>query len=277
MNPLDILLLVPLAGFLLTLLLPKSGTGPIRVFALIVSVVAFLLALGIAIGYKSGAPGQQFVTDLVWIQNPNIHYHVGLDGLSLWLVVLTTFLTPIAVLLSWQSVRKEIKPFFALLMLLEFALIGVFSSLDLVIYYGFWELTLIPMYLFIGVWGSGSRSAATMKFFIYTFAGSVLMLAGIIFLAGRAGTTNYSAVLDALNSGKLAPLRERRTAALPRLLYRVRHQAGSVPAAYLAARFVRLRARRRHHDAGRGHGQDGHLQHHAFLLAAVSFRGSPLR
>jgi len=204
MNPLDILLLVPLAGFLLMLVLPKAGTGPIRVFALIISVVAFLMSLGIAIGYKSGVPGQQFVTDLIWIQNPNIHYHVGLDGLSLWLVVLTTFLTPIGILLSWQSVRKDIKPFFALLLLLEFALIGVFSALDLVIYYGFWELTLLPMYLFIGVWGSGSRSAATMKFFLYTFAGSVLMLAGIIFLAGRVGTTNYSAVLDAVNSGKLA-------------------------------------------------------------------------
>lgn len=204
MNPLDILLLVPLAGFLLTLLLPKSGTGPIRVFALIVSTIAFLMSVGMAVGYKSGAPGQQFVTDLIWIQNPNIHYHVGLDGLSLWLVVLSTFLTPFAILLSWTSIKKNVKNFFALMLLLEFALIGVFSALDLVIYYGFWELTLIPMYLFIGVWGGEGRIAATMKFFLYTFAGSVLMLAGILFLANRAGTTNYSAILEAVNSGKLA-------------------------------------------------------------------------
>ena len=204
MNPLDILLLVPLSGFLLMLLLPKSGTGPIRVFALIVSITAFLLSIGIAMGYKTGVPGQQFVTDVVWVQNPNIHYHVGLDGLSLWLVVLSTFLTPIGVLLSWQSVYKNVKEYFALLLLLEFALIGVFSALDLIIYYGFWELTLVPMTLFIGAWGSGGRVNAALKFFLYTFAGSVLMLVGIIFLTNRAGTSNYSAVLDAINSGKLA-------------------------------------------------------------------------
>jgi len=204
MNPLDILLLVPLVGFLLTLVLPKSGTGPIRVFALIVSFVSFLMAIGIAAGYKTSFPGQQFVTDRIWIQNPNIHYHVGLDGLSLWLVVLSTFLTPIAVLLSWQSVQKNVKEFFALLLLLEFGLIGVFSALDLLIYYGFWELTLVPMYLFIGAWGAQGRIAAALKFFVYTFAGSVLMLVAIIFLTNRAGTSNYSAILESITSGKMS-------------------------------------------------------------------------
>ncbi|MDQ6676096.1 MAG: NADH-quinone oxidoreductase subunit M [Acidobacteriota bacterium] len=204
MNPLDILLLVPLAGFLATLVLPKSGAGPIRVFAFITSLVAFAMSVGIAIGYKSGVPGQQFVTDFVWIPNPEIHYHVGIDGISLWLVVLSTFLTPIAILLSWHSVQKNVKSFFALLLLLEFGLVGVFSALDLLVYYGFWELTLVPMYLFIGSWGGERRIYAALKFFIYTFAGSILMLAAIIFLANRAGTTNYSTVLDMIANGKLA-------------------------------------------------------------------------
>ncbi len=204
MNPLDLLLLVPLAGFLLMLLLPKSGTGPIRVFALIVSLVAFFLSVVMAFSYKTAAPGQQFVTDTVWINDPNVHWHIGVDGLSLWLVVLTTFLSPLAILLSWSSIQKNVKSYFALMLLLEFALIGVFSSLDLIVYYGFWELTLVPMVLFIGMWGEEGRIGAALKFFLYTFAGSVLMLVAIIFLTNRAGTSNYSAVLEAINSGKLA-------------------------------------------------------------------------
>ena len=205
MNPLDILLLLPLAGFFVVMFMPKSSPGPIKVFALFISLLSFLMALAVAFGYRLGAPGQQFSTDIVWIANPEIHYHVGLDGVSLWLVVLSAFLTPIAILLSWRSVRKSEKQFFGLLLLLEFALIGVFSALDLVLFYVFWELTLVPKYHIIGVRGSGDkRIYTTLKFFIYTFAGSVLMLAAIIFLSGRAGTSNYTAILDMISSGRLA-------------------------------------------------------------------------
>ncbi len=204
MNPLDILLLIPLAAFVVVIFMPKGSPGPIKAFALFASLLSFVMALAVAFGYHVGAPGQQFSTDVIWIANPEIHYHVGLDGVSLWLVVLSAFLTPVAILLSWRSVRKNEKQFFALMLLLEFALIGVFSALDLVLFYAFWELTLVPMYLFIGVWGGEHRIYATLKFFVYTFAGSVLMLAAIIFLSNRAGTSNYSTILDMVTSGKLA-------------------------------------------------------------------------
>lgn len=205
MNPLDILMLLPLAGFFVVMFMPKSSPQPIKVFALFIALLSFVMALAVAFGYHIGAPGQQFSTDVIWVVNPEIHYHVGLDGISLWLVVLSAFLTPIAMLVSWRSIRKSEKQFFALLLLLEFALIGVFSALDLVLFYAFWELTLIPMYLFIGVWGSGdNRIYAALKFFIYTFAGSVLMLAAIIFVSSRAGTSNYTSVLDMVVNGKLA-------------------------------------------------------------------------
>jgi NADH-quinone oxidoreductase subunit M len=204
MNPLDILLLIPLVAFIIVMFMPKGSPGPIRVFALFASVLAFVIALAVAFGYHPGAPAQQFSSDAVWIANPEIHYHVGVDGISLWLVVLSTFLTPIAMLLSWRSIRTSQKQFFALLLLLEFALIGVFSALDLILFYAFWELTLIPMYLFIGVWGGEKRIYATLKFFVYTFAGSVLMLAAIIFLSNRAGTSNYTSILDMISSGKMA-------------------------------------------------------------------------
>lgn len=204
MNPLDILLLIPLAAFFVVMFMPRSSPGPIKVFALFASVLAFVMALAVAFGYHVGAPGQQFSSDVIWIANPEIHYHVGVDGISLWLVVLSALLTPIAMLLSWRSIRKSEKQFFALLLLLEFALIGVFSALDLVLFYAFWELTLVPMYLFIGIWGGEHRVYATLKFFIYTFVGSVLMLAAIIFLSNRAGTSNYTTVLDMIANGKLA-------------------------------------------------------------------------
>ena len=204
MNPLDLLLLVPLVGFVVILLMPRVAIQPIRIFALFISIVAFAMTIAMAARYNPHGTGQQFFTDNLWIANPEIHYHVGVDGISLWLVALATLLTPIAILLSWRSIEKNIKQFFALILLLEFALIGVFVSFDLYLFYVFWELTLVPMYFFIGIWGGERRIYSTLKFFLYTFAGSVLMLAAIIFVSSRAGTANYPAVLDQIASGKLA-------------------------------------------------------------------------
>ena len=113
-------------------------------FTLVVSLLAFVLSLGLATGYRSGQTGQQFVTDIVWIANPEIHWHVGIDGLSLWLIILSTFLTPIAILLSWRSVKDRVKEFFAFLLLLEFGLVGVFAAWDLFLFYVFWEVVLVP-------------------------------------------------------------------------------------------------------------------------------------
>jgi NADH-quinone oxidoreductase subunit M len=138
MNLLDILIALPAIGFVATLALPRAREQTIRMVALVFSLAAFVLSLGLATGFEKGRSGQQFVTDFVWIQNPESHYHVGIDGLSLWLIILSTFLTPIAILLSWKSIRDRVKEFFAFLLLLELGLIGVFAAWDLFLFFVFW-------------------------------------------------------------------------------------------------------------------------------------------
>src|SRR5580658_8215165 len=203
MNLLDLLIAIPLIGFILTLLIPRTQEQAIRMFTLAVSLLTFVLSLGLATGYQMGQPGQQFVTDVIWIANPEIHWHVGIDGLSLWLIILSTFLTPFAILVSWNSIKERSKEFFAFLLLLEFGLVGVFAAWDLFLFYVFWEVVLVPMYFIIGIWGHDRRIYATLKFFLYTFAGSVLMLTAIIFVYNRAGTFDYGAILNGLGSGSI--------------------------------------------------------------------------
>ncbi len=205
MNLLDAVLFLPLVGFLLLLLIPKSNPNLSRMAALVISLVIFAISLGLAGTFSGSAPeGFAFVHDSEWISSPPIRYHVGIDGLSLWLVILTTLLTPISVLASWKHIDHRVKEFFAFLILLEFGLIGVFVSLDLFLFYVFWEIGLVPMYFLIGIWGHERRIYAAVKFFLYTFAGSVLMLAAIIFLYNRAGTFDYSQIQSQLQSGRLA-------------------------------------------------------------------------
>jgi NADH-quinone oxidoreductase subunit M len=204
MNLLDCVLVVPLLGFLVLLLVPRGAPRIIRWMALIFSLVAFLASLGLPIRYKKGWAGEQFTSDVPWIASPNIHYHVSLDGLSLWLLVLATFLTPICILISWKSIQNRTKEFYALLLLLEFGLTGVFAAQDLFLFYVFWEVSLVPMYFLIGIWGHEGRIYAAVKFFLYTMAGSMLMLAALIYVYNHAGTFNYSEILNMLASGKLS-------------------------------------------------------------------------
>jgi NADH-quinone oxidoreductase subunit M len=202
-NLLDLLIAIPGIGFILTLLIPRKEDRTVRMVTLAFSLAAFVLSLGLAIGYRPGQTGQQFVTDVVWIANPQIHWHVGIDGLSLWLIILSTFLTPIAILVSWNAIEDRVKEFYAFLLLLEFGLIGVFAAWDLFLFYVFWEVVLVPMYFLIGIWGHDRRIYAAVKFFLYTFAGSVLMLAAIIFLYVRANTFDYAAIMSGIGSGSI--------------------------------------------------------------------------
>jgi NADH-quinone oxidoreductase subunit M len=205
MTLLDIVLFLPLAGFLALVLVPKDKPQVTRILSLAVGVLTFLLSLGLVQPYWFASPqGFHFVTDIPWISTPPIRYHVALDGLSLWLVILSTFLTPICVLISWRSIDHRVKEFYAFLILLEFGLIGVFVALDLFLFYVFWEVSLVPMYFLIGVWGHDRRIYAAVKFFLYTMAGSVLMLAAIIYLYNRAGTFDYTSILAMISSGRLA-------------------------------------------------------------------------
>ena len=203
MTLLDMVLAIPLAGFLVLLAMPRAAEQAIRAMALVISLVAFVASLGLAFGFRSDMAGEQFTTSVTWVASPHINYHVGLDGMSLWLVILTTLLTPICVLISWTFIKVRIKEFYALLLLLEVGLAGVFVSQDLFLFYVFWEVSLVPMYFLIGIWGHDRRIYAAVKFFLYTFVASMFMLVGIIYIYTRAGSFDYGEIMGMLSSGKL--------------------------------------------------------------------------
>ncbi len=194
---------IPAAGGLLLLFFPRRQRD-IRVFALVVSLLAFILSLHLPAHFHRDQAEFQYELNVQWIQSPNIHYHMGLDGISLWLVVLTTFLTPLCVLISWNSIQERVKEFFILLLVLETALIGVFVSLDLFLFYFFWEATLIPMALLIGIYGHGRRVYAAIKFFLYTMIASMFMLAAILWLYAKTGSFDFVTVQNAIHNGAVA-------------------------------------------------------------------------
>ncbi len=202
MNLLTGVLFLPLAAFLVALVLPRnSGAG--RTWALLSSTGIFAASLGLLAYFDRNLGGEQFGVDVPWIQSPDIHFAISVNGVSLWLILLSTFLTPICVLISWNYIKDRGKEFYAFLLLLEFGLIGVFLAQDLFLFYVFWEVCLVPMYFLIGIWGHDRRIYAAVKFFLYTMAGSVLMLAAIIYLYVRAHTFSYPAIVDMLGSGRL--------------------------------------------------------------------------
>ena len=202
----NVVIFLPLVAFLIILVLPKENLDAIRRFSLFASTVTFLLSLGLIAPYWFSNPGKfVFETDLPWIESPAIRYHVAIDGISLWLVILSTLLTPICVLVSWRHIDQRVKQFFAFLLLLEFGLVGVFCALDFFLFYVFWEVSLVPMYFLIGIWGHDRRIYAAVKFFLYTMAGSVLMLVAIIYLYNQAGTFDYVKILAGLQNGTIAP------------------------------------------------------------------------
>jgi NADH-quinone oxidoreductase subunit M len=189
-NILTLVTFAPLAGALLLVFFPRRDRD-IRNWSLLFSVVTFVLSLHLPVYFHRSQPGFQYEVNIPWISSPNIHYHMGIDGISLWLVVLTTFLTPLCVLISWKSVHDRVKEFFILLLILETALIGVFTSLDLFLFYFFWEATLIPMALLIGVFGHDRKVYAAVKFFMYTMIASVFMLAAILWLYAHTNPATF--------------------------------------------------------------------------------------
>ena len=188
---------VPVFGALLLALFPRRDRD-IRAFALLVSIVTFLLSLHLPWYFRyqfrhtqpHGGIPFAYEIDKAWISTPDIHYHLGIDGISLWLVLLTTFLVPLCVMISWRSVHDRVKEFFILMLILETAMIGVFVALDLFLFYFFWEATLIPMALLIGMYGHERRVYAAIKFFLFTMVASVFLplccfcfsMANIIFM-----------------------------------------------------------------------------------------------
>jgi NADH-quinone oxidoreductase subunit M len=193
---------IPAAGGILLLLFPRRHRD-IRIFALIVSMLTFGLSLHLVANFHRKQTEFHYLIDRQWISTPNIHYHMGVDGISMWLVLLTTFLTPLCVLISWKSIQERVKEFFILLLILETALIGVFTSLDLFLFYFFWESTLIPMGLLIGIYGHGRKVYAAVKFFLYTMIASVFMLAALLWLYAKVGSFDFFSIQNAIRAGQV--------------------------------------------------------------------------
>ncbi len=179
---LSIVLFTPLAGLAVLLLLPLKSKDLIRVWANLASFAGFLISLPLLSRFNNATPGFQFEERFDWIPALGAHYHIGMDGISLLLVMLTTLMGFIATLSSWNAIQDRVKEYYAMFMLLQVGMLGVFLSLDFFLFYVFWELVLVPMYFIIGVWGGPRKLYAAIKFFLYTLAGSVLMLLGILTL-----------------------------------------------------------------------------------------------
>lgn len=205
---LTIITFFPLLGVPALLVLRGTDHAWIRRAALAVSLIEFVISLLLLPGFSASNPGFQFEEMRDWIPIASIHYHLGVDGISLFLVLLTTFLTPVSILCSWTSIQERVKEFFIALLVIETAMIGVFLSLDLFLFFVFWELTLIPMYFLIGVWGHGRRIYAALKFILFTMFGSILMLVAIIWLYNITGSFDLKEIQPALAHMSLAPRTE---------------------------------------------------------------------
>ncbi len=211
-NLLTILIIVPVLGAigLLAHQMFWKEESHLKWVTFAVTLVIFLISLLLLADQPASASGFYFEKNVPWIQAIGSNYHIGVDGLSLWLVILTTFIMPIAVLSSWHAVEKRPTAFYAFLLLLEAAMIGVFVSLDLLVFYLFFEASLVPMFFLIGIWGGQNRIYAAVKFFIFTALGSLLMLAAIIALyyihasATGTGTFDFVVLMETMRLGQLS-------------------------------------------------------------------------
>jgi NADH-quinone oxidoreductase subunit M len=187
---LTVLIALPALGALVIAFLPATSRHAIRLTALVATTAAFLASLAVLPGFTVGEAGFQLTEQVAWIPQWGITYRLGVDGISLFLVLLTTLVMPLVVLAGWEHVERP-KGFFASLLVMGAAMVGVFVALDLVLFYVFFEAMLVPMYALIGIWGSGNRRYAAFKFFLYTIVGGLLMLVGILYLYVAAGATSF--------------------------------------------------------------------------------------
>ncbi|MGA3032483.1 MAG: NADH-quinone oxidoreductase subunit M [Terracidiphilus sp.] len=199
---LTLILLAPLAGAILIALLPDRAKLP-NWLALLTTLITFVFTLRLPAHFFTSQPGFQFEINIPWIANPIISYHVGVDGLSLWLVVLVGLLAPVGVIASWNAIQTRRKIYYSLFLVQQTAMFGVFVSLDLMVYYGFWELSLVPMAILIAMYGRKEGSKAAVKFFLFTFIPSAPLLVAILWLYVRTGTFNFADLQYQIASGVL--------------------------------------------------------------------------
>ena len=179
---LTIITFFPLLGILVLLLLDKNKLNAIKTTAFLASLFNFFISLYLYFNFSSETAGMQFSVNKAWIESLGISYHLGIDGISLFLILLTTFLTPLAILSSWTAITEKVKGYYISMLFLETGMIGVFVSVDLFLFYVFWEAMLLPMYFLIGIWGGPRKIYATIKFVLFTMTGSLLMLVAILVL-----------------------------------------------------------------------------------------------
>src|SRR3990167_5232449 len=188
---LNILIWLPILGGAFVLLTgDDKNPSASRYVTLFTVVLCLALCYPLFNGFDLSVSGMQYVEDVPWMPALGIHYHIGIDGLSLLLIVLSVFTNLIVVLATWNSINVRVAQYMASFLIMQGLLVGVFASMDAILFYLFWEATLIPMYLIIGIWGSDNRVYAAIKFFLYTFLGSVLMLVAFLYLGYIAGTFN---------------------------------------------------------------------------------------
>lgn len=179
---LSVITFIPLVGAFIILMVDRENKGLIRSITLATGIIDFIVSLPLFFQFKEGTAEMQFVERHEWIKSIGAEYYMGVDGISVFMVLLTTFICVICYISTWNAIQKHVREFNISMLMLQTAMIGVFCSLDFLLFYIFWELMLIPMYLLIGIWGGPRRIYATVKFFIYTMAGSVLMLLAILIL-----------------------------------------------------------------------------------------------
>src|SRR5262245_65111121 len=184
---LSILIWLPIGGGVLALLLGEKRAPAARWVSLLVALAAFGFSIPLWMGFDGSTAAFQFQQNLPWIPAFNSSYHLGVDGIALPLIVLTTFITIPVVIMAWNSVSKRVAQYLAAFLIMEGLMVGVFSAMDALLFYFFWEAMLIPMFLIIGIWGGPRRIYATIKFFLYTFLGSVFMLVALIYMYLQAG------------------------------------------------------------------------------------------
>ncbi len=199
---LSILIWLPILGGIALLAIGDDGdsasskAGLMRIVALAVSLLTFAVSIVMYVDFDNAARGMQFVERVSWVESLSVFYALGVDGISAPLILLTTFITPLVIIAGWDSISSRPAQYFAAFLVLEGLMVGVFAALDALLFYVFWEAMLIPMFLIIGVWGGARRVYATLKFFLYTFLGSVLMLVAFIYLYGKTGSFDLFGFMD---------------------------------------------------------------------------------
>ena len=193
---LSVIIFLPLIGGFIILIIKEDrvGTINIRWAAFWTSIGTFILSCLLWLQFDSSNRSYQFVEKISWFEDLNYNYHIGVDGISLFMILLSTFLTPLCILASWKSIQKRIKEYMFAFLFLETVMIGMFASIDMLLFYIFFETVLIPMYLIIGIWGGERRIYASFKFFLYTLLGSVLMLIALIIIYKTTGLMNIEAL-----------------------------------------------------------------------------------